>query len=76
MTPTRGQIESLVMRIQTAFLECPTLSLTLPAAQRWFGADEVTCAGVLDALAEARVLTRSDGGYIRYFPQLAGRWAA
>ena len=45
MTPTRGQIESLVMRIQTAFLECPTLSLTLPAAQRWFGVDEVTCAG-------------------------------
>ena len=76
MTLTRSQIESLVMRIQTAFLEHPTLSLTLPAAQRWFGADEVTCAAVLDALAEARVLTRSDGGYIRYFPQLAGRWAA
>ena len=45
MTPTRSQIESLVIRIQTAFLEYPMLSLTLPAAQRWFGVDEVTCAG-------------------------------
>ena len=47
MTATRGQIENLVMRIQTDFLEHPTLSLTLPAAQRRFGVDEVTCAGVL-----------------------------
>ena len=76
MTLTRSQIEALAMRIQTAFLEYPTLALTLPAAQRWFGADEGTCAGVLDALVEARVLTRSDRGYVRYFPQLAGRWAA
>ena len=75
MTPTPAQIESLVMRIQTAFLEYPTLSLTLTAAQRWFGADEVTCAGVLDALVEARVLTRREGGYIRYFPPLASRRA-
>jgi hypothetical protein len=42
MTLTRGRIERLVMRIQTAFLENPLLSLTLPAAQRRFGTDEVT----------------------------------
>ena len=61
------------MRIQTAFLETPMLSLTLPEAQRWFGVDEVTCAGVLDALVEARVLTRRDGGYRRYFHS-SRRW--
>ena len=76
MTPTRGQVESLIMRIQNAFLEYPTLSLTLPTAERWFGADEVTCAAVLDTLVEAQVLTRREGGYVRYFPPLAGRWAA
>ena len=65
MTPTRGRIEKLVMQIQNAFLENPTLSLTLPAAQWRFGADEATCAGVLDMLVDARVLARrrrSDGG--------------
>ena len=44
-----------------AFLENPTLSLTLPAAQRRFGADEVTCAGVLGALVDAGVLTEREG---------------
>ena len=76
MTPTRGQIESLVMRIQTAFLQNPMLSLTLPAAQMRFGLDEVTCAGVLGALVDARMLTQRDGAYRRYFPRLAGRQAA
>jgi hypothetical protein len=76
MTPTRGRIESLVMRLQTAFLQNPMLSLTLSAAQRRFRVDEVTCAGVLGALVDARVLTRRDGAYHRYFPRLAGRRAA
>ena len=76
MTPTRGQIESLVMRIQDAFLECPTLSLTLPAAQRWFSVDEVTCAAVLGALVDARVLIEHGGAYRRYLPHAAARQAA
>ena len=76
MTLTRGQIESLVMRIQTAFLEWPMLSLTLPAAQRWFGADEVACAGVLGALVDAQVLIERGGAYRRYFPRAAVRQAA
>ena len=76
MTPTRGRIESLVMRIQTAFLENPMLSLTPPAAQRRFGMDDVTCAGVLGALVDTRVLTERQGAYRRYLPQPAVRPAA
>lgn len=76
MTATRSQIENLVMRIQTDYLEQPTLALTLPAAQTRFGLDEVTCAGVLGALVDARVLTQRGGAYGRYFPRLAGRRAA
>jgi hypothetical protein len=76
MTPTRGQIERLVIRIQTAFLENPMLSLTLPAAQRRFGVDEVTSAGVLAALADARVLIERGGAYRRHLPRAAVREAA
>ena len=76
MTAIRDRIENLVMKIQTAYLEHPTLVLTLSAAQTRFGVDEVTCAGVLGALVDARVLTRRDGAYSRYFPRLAGRRAA
>jgi hypothetical protein len=32
MTATRDRVENLVMRIQTDYLEHPTLALTLPAA--------------------------------------------
>ena len=76
MTTTRGRIESLVMQIQTAFLENPMLSLTLPAAQRRFGMDEVTCAGLLGALVDAQVITTRDGVYQRYVPRPAVRPAA
>jgi hypothetical protein len=76
MTPTRGRIEKLVMQIQNAFLENPTLSLTLPAAQWRFGADEATCAGVLDMLVDARVLARRDAVYRRQVPRPAARSAA
>ena len=69
---TRSRIESLLMRIQSAFLENPMLSLTLPAAQRRFGADEVACAGVLGALMDAQVLTKHEGAYRRNFPRPAG----
>jgi hypothetical protein len=73
MTPTHGQIEYLVARIQADFLEDPMLALTLPAAQKRFRLDEVRCAGVLDALVEARVLTVQKGFYTRYFPRLVRR---
>ncbi len=76
MTPTRGRIESLVMQIQTAFLDDPMLSLTLPAVQQRFGMDEVTGAGLLGALEDAQVLTTRDGVYQRYVPRPAVRPAA
>lgn len=76
MTLTRRRIESLVVQVQAAFLEIPMLALTLPAAQRRFGIDEVTCAGVLGALVEAGVLTKRDAVYCRNFPPPALRPAA
>jgi len=41
MNSRRSFIESLVMQIQSAFLDNPMLSLTLPDAQRTFGVDAV-----------------------------------
>ena len=77
MTATRSQIENLVMRIQTEYLEQPTLALTLPSARTRFGLDEVTCAGVLgECSVDAHVLTQHEGAYSRYFPRLARRRAA
>src|SRR5688572_33216085 len=76
MTATRERIEHLVVRVQSAFLDNPTLGLTLPAAEKRFGIDQVACAGVLGALVEARVLTEREGAYRRYFPPQAGRRAA
>jgi hypothetical protein len=76
MTTTRSRIENLVMRMQSAFFDNPMLSLTIPAAQRRFGVDEVTCAGVLGALVDARVLSKREGVYRRNFPRPAVRPAA
>ena len=76
MTSTRSRIENLLMQIQSAFLDDPMLSLTLPGAQRRFDIDEVTGAGVLGALVDARVLTMRDGVYRRNFPRHAVRRAA
>jgi hypothetical protein len=52
------------------------LSLTLAAARRRFCVDDVTCAGVLGALVDARVLTKREGIYRRNFPRPAVRPAA
>ena len=76
MIATRRRIENLVMQIQTDYLDHPTLSLTVPAAQTRFGLDEVTCAGVLGALNEAGVLRQREGAYSRYVPRIDGRQAA
>lgn len=76
MIRKRNRIEGLVMQIQSAFLEHPMLSLTLSEARRRFGIDEVTSGAVLDALVDARVLTRHEGVYRRNFPQGAVRPAA
>lgn len=76
MTSTRSQIESLVIQIQSAFLEKPTLSLTLSETQRQFGVDATVGAGVLGALVDARVLTNRAGVYRRNVPRPALRPAA
>jgi hypothetical protein len=75
-TLERRRIETLVVRVQSAFLNNPMLSLTLPAARRRFSVDEVTCAGVLGALLDARVLTNDEGAYRRDFTRTAERPAA
>lgn len=75
-TWTRSRIESLVTLMQSAFLDNPTLSLTLAGARRRFGVDEVTGAGVLGALVDAGVLTKREGVYQRHFPRPALRPAA
>lgn len=62
--------------LQSAFLDNPILSLTLPAAQRRFSVDEFTCDGVLGALVDARVLLKDDDVYRRNVPRRAVRPAA
>jgi hypothetical protein len=76
MTLTRSRIEALLMQMQSAFLENPSLALTLSSAQRRFGIDDITCAGVLGALVDARVLTERDGVFYRHVPRPAIRPAA
>jgi len=76
ITTLRNRIERLVVQIQADFLDHPRLALTLPAAERRFGVDEVTCASVLGALVEARVLAHREGAYVRHSPRLATPRAA
>ena len=70
-SPTLGQrrIEDLLMRIEGEFLEMPALRLTVAEAQRRFGADEIMCEAILDALVDGGVLFKSaDRVYGRLFP--------
>lgn len=72
MTFTARQIGSLVLRVQDAFLDRPTLQLTLPDAERQFGIDPFTCHAVLDTLVDAHVLARThEGVYLRPWPRQA-----
>ena len=58
------------MRIEGEFLETPDLRLTVPEAERRFGADEITCEAVLEALVDATVLFKTrDRVYGRLFPK-------
>ena len=72
MTLTPDRLGDLVVRMQGAFLDAPTLTLGLPDAERRFGVDRVTCEAVLGALVDSQVLARTRGGaYVRFFPRLA-----
>jgi hypothetical protein len=67
----RQRIEDLLVRIESEFLATPELKLTALEAERHFGADEVTCEAVLDALVDAAVLFKTpDRVYGRFFPHL------
>jgi hypothetical protein len=70
-TPGQRRIEDLVMRIEGEFLDVPGLRLTVSQAQRRFGADEITCEAVLDALVDSEVLFKTtDRVYGRLFPHV------
>jgi hypothetical protein len=82
MTWNQDSIDALVVRVQNEFLDRPSLHLTLPQAVQRFNMDKTTCGTVLDALVDARVLTKTRAGaYSRFFPrsrsnpirQVAGR---
>jgi hypothetical protein len=69
MTFESKRVVALVMRMQDDFLHTPALRLTLPDAERRFGADRDTCEAVLGTLVNSGVLARTDdGGYVRFFP--------
>ena len=66
MIPTRGWVQDMVMRIQNAFLDTPTLTLTPAETARRFDLDLVAAQAFLGALAEAGVLIKEeDGAYAR-----------
>ena len=70
MTPTRGWIQDALLRIQNAFLDAPTLTLTPAEAARHFGLEPATGEAFLSALADAGVLIqRPDGAYARLIPR-------
>ncbi len=59
------------MRIEGEFLDTPGLRLTVAEAQRRFGADEITCEAVLDALVDSAVLFKArDRVYGRLSPHV------
>jgi hypothetical protein len=73
MTTTCEHIGTLLMRVQAAFLDTPSLEMTMGHACRRFDTDTRTTAAILGALVEARVLAKSsDGTYMRFFPTVAG----
>ena len=58
--------DALLKRICAEYLEMPGLRLTLNQALRLWGLDEKTCTEALDALLEAKFLSRRiDGTYAR-----------
>jgi len=65
----RRRIEDLLVSIESEFLATPELKMTVSEAGRRFGADDVTCEAILDALVDAAVLFKTpDRVYGRLFP--------
>jgi hypothetical protein len=60
------QIDALLQRIQGEFLEMPGLRLTAAQGRRLWGLDRDVCDALLEALVDARFLSRSrEGLYAR-----------
>jgi hypothetical protein len=77
MSADRRRIEDLVVMMQDAFLDTPTLSLTRSQAQRRFALDAVTCQALLCVLVDTGVLTLTPPGrYARHYPRAARSAAA
>jgi hypothetical protein len=56
----------LLVRIEGEYREMPGLNLTVTQAERLWGLDRHTCASVLTALMERRILKRTTSGtYLR-----------
>lgn len=69
LCPPSAISELLLLRVEGEYREMPGLSLTVPQAERLWGLDASTCASVLTALIERRVLTRTpSGAYLRRSP--------
>jgi hypothetical protein len=62
MRRQRAHHESTLQRIYVEFMEMPGVRLTCAQAQRLWGLDEPTCRQLLEALVEARFLTRTNSG--------------
>jgi hypothetical protein len=60
------RIEDVLQRVQGEFVEMPGLCLTAAQAQRLWGLDRDVCDKLLEALVDARFLSRRrDGSFIR-----------
>jgi hypothetical protein len=62
----RGTVRTLLEQIQAEYAEMPGLSVTLPQAQRLWGADRVACEEVFSRLISTGVVRRTaKGRFIR-----------
>lgn len=60
------RIDEVLQRIQGEYLEMPGLRLTTAQAQRLWGLDRDLCQSLLDALIDAKFLSRTrDGSFVR-----------
>jgi hypothetical protein len=63
-----------IRRIYVEYLEMPGLRLTGAQARRLWDLDQATCQAALEALIDARFLTRTDDGlYVRVIEDAVDR---
>lgn len=71
------RIEQMLERIQGEFVEMPGLRLTAAQAQRLWALDPDMCKALLDALVEAKFLSRTrDGAFVRMEGARSGHLAS